>query len=251
MRVLLVEPNDLIAEAFGRQLKNAKIQYARVDAGEVWDLLKGSDGFAADDAVMVGGIPNPVECIALLRRHAVKAPILHVIDRRCTATTVAVLQAGADDVLVKPVVSSEIRARIEARRRRTHGLASNAVVVGRMTVFLDGRDPEIDGVPLRLSRREHAILSVLALHHRRVVSKEHVYESVYGPSDSKPLDKVIDVYLCKLRKKIADATGGGCYIETVYGRGFKLEAPDVAVTAREAPVSPREGFCTARSAPIG
>ena len=101
--------------------------------------------------------------------------------------------------------------------------------VGRLTVFLDGRDPEVGpaggGERLRLSQREHAILGVLASHHRRVVSKEHIYDEVYGLSGADPLDKVIDVYICKLRKKIAEATGGARYIETVYGRGYKFEAP--------------------------
>jgi two-component system cell cycle response regulator CtrA len=202
------------------------MQYDCVDMQELRYLLseKGGGG-VSHKAVIVGSVEDPSGCVSLLRRSEFNAVVLCLLDRRCSTTSVNILRSGADDVLVKPVVGAEICARIEVAYRRAHGLTSNALPVGRLTVFLDGRDPEVDGERLRLSQREHAILSVLALNHRRVVSKEHIYEAVYGLSGLEPLDKVIDVYICKLRKKIATATGGGRYIETVYGRGFKLEAP--------------------------
>ncbi|MBK3773580.1 DNA-binding response regulator [Azospirillum brasilense] len=226
MRAVLVEPNPLIADALGRQLGMGKIRYDRQDWAGLEELLQqqGADGLGYD-AIVLGSVDDPARCVAALRAHQVGAAILCLLDRRCVATTVELLHAGADDVLVKPVVSAEVRARIEVARRRSRGLLSNAVRVGRLTVFLDGRDPEVGGERLRLSQREHAILGVLAAHHRRVVSKEHIYDEVYGLSGADPLDKVIDVYICKLRKKIAEATGGARYIETVYGRGYKFEAP--------------------------
>lgn len=237
MRALLIEPDSGIADAIGRQLDGGKIKHDRMAGDDMRDLLEGrDDGPLGDyDAVIIGGLDRAAECVAMLRGRQVEAAILCLLDRRCATTTVNILRAGADDVLVKPVVSAEIRARIEATRRRSHGLTTNAVHVGRLTVFLDGRDPEVDGNRLHLSQREHAILSVLALNHRRVVSKERIYEAVYGLSGSDPLDKVIDVYICKLRKKIAGVTDGGKYIETVYGRGYKFEAPADDV-AEEAPV---------------
>ena len=226
MQTLLIEPGDLIAKAIGKQLHFSKINYDRIDRDGLRDLLDGQGRIEINhDAIIVGDIGDTAACVAVLRAHGVTAAIICLIERRCADTTAGILRAGADDVLVKPVVSTEIRARLEAIRRRSYGLTSNAVSVGRLTVFLDGRDPEVDGERLRLSQREHAILSVLALNHRRVVSKEHIYDEVYGLSGSDPLDKVIDVYICKLRKKIDLATGGGRYIETVYGRGYKFEAP--------------------------
>lgn len=226
MRALLIEPDDGIAAAIGRQLDGAKIKHDRADAGALRDTQYAADaGLDGYEAIIVGGVADAADIVSVLRNHSVQTAVLCLIERRCTATTVDLLRAGADDVLVKPVVSAEIRARIEATRRRVHGFTTNAVRAGRLTVFLDGRDPEVDGVRLKLSQREHAILGVLALNHRRVVSKEHIYEAVYGLSGSDPIDKVIDVYICKLRKKIAGSTGGGKYIETVYGRGYKFEAP--------------------------
>lgn len=226
MRTLLIEPGDLIAEAIGRQLDLCKVNHDRVGLDGLHDMVNDRGHLALNyNAIIIGEVGDPVGCVSMLRAHQVTAAIVCLIDRRCANTTANILRAGADDVLVKPVVSTEIRARLEAICRRSYGLTSNAVVVGRLTVFLDGRDPEVDGVRLRLSQREHAILTVLALNHCRVVSKEHIYEEVYGLSGSDPLDKVIDVYICKLRKKIDQATGGGRYIETVYGRGYKFEAP--------------------------
>lgn len=219
MRALLIEPNALIAEAIGRQLEAADIEYSVIDAEDAGDVPEGTD------AVIVGAVRHQSDCVSEIRKHSAQSVILCLIERRCAQTVAELLYAGADDVMVKPIVHVEVRARIDAARRRAHGHTSNSVREGLMMIHLDGRDPEIDGVRIHLSQREHAILSVLALHRRRVVAKERIYESVYGMSDYDPLDKVIDVYICKLRKKIADATGGAKYIETVYGRGYKFEAP--------------------------
>ncbi|MCW2239914.1 response regulator transcription factor [Azospirillum canadense] len=256
MRAVLVEPNPLIAEALGRQLGMGKIRYDRLDWPELEELLAEQGGEALGfDAIVLGGLPDPAAAVASLRAQRVTAAVLCLLERRDVAATVALLHAGADDVLVKPVVSAEVRARIEVARRRARGLVSNAVRVGRLTVFLDGRDPNVGGERLRLSQREHAILGVLAAHHRRVVSKEHIYDEVYGLSGADPLDKVIDVYICKLRKKIAEATGGARYIETVYGRGYKFEAPPEHEEPDTPPrllraVTPFKGLVRPPSAPI-
>lgn len=241
MQALLIESGSLIAEAIGRQLDLSKINHDHLDPAAMCDLLNqhGAAEFT-HDAIIIGDVGDTAACVEMLRSHQVTAAIICLIERRCANTTATILRAGADDVLVKPVVSTEIRARLEAIRRRSFGLTTNAVRVGRLTVFIDGRDPDVEGERLHLSQREHAILTVLALNRGRVVSKEHIYEEVYGLSGSDPLDKVIDVYICKLRKKIDLATDGGRYIETVYGRGYRFEAPPDHVTAsRETPAPER------------
>ncbi|HEV7372726.1 response regulator transcription factor [Arenibaculum sp.] len=225
MRVLLIEQDSGIAAAVARELKKTRIDLEITECADTDGLGAGSSGTLDDyDAVVVGGIPDQADQISALRQGGVNSAIVCLLDFRCTASTIELLRNGADDVLVKPINGGEIRARIEAARRRAHGHNTNALTIGRVTAYLDGRDPEVDGVRLRLSHREHAIFTVLALNHRRVVSKERIYEAVYGLSGSDPLDKVIDVYICKLRKKLGQAAGGK-YIETVYGRGYKLEAP--------------------------
>lgn len=235
MRVLLIEQDSGIAAAVARELKKSRIDLEIADGVEVDGPGADSSGPLDDyDAVVVGGIPDQVDQVSSLRNNGVNSAIVCLLDFRCTASTIELLRNGADDVLVKPINGGEIRARIEAARRRVHGHSTNAITIGRVTAYLDGRDPEVDGLRLRLSHREHAIFTVLALNHRRVVSKERIYEAVYGLSGSDPLDKVIDVYICKLRKKLGQAAGGK-YIETVYGRGYKLEAPEEDLDAVPAP----------------
>jgi two-component system cell cycle response regulator CtrA len=243
MRILLIEQNASIAAAIARELKKVQVESEVV----AWDELDTSSiGLGRTrcdyDAVVIGSGANPAATVADLRRDRVRCAVICLLEHRCSASTVRILRAGADDVLVKPINGPEIAARIEAARRRAHGHDTSALTIGRLTAYLDGRDPEIDGVRLRLSQREHAIFTVLALNHRRIVSKERIYEAVYGLSGAETLDKVIDVYICKLRKKLAEATDSGRYIETVYGRGYKLEAPthDDGTRAR-----PPVGFGTA------
>ncbi|WP_114392750.1 response regulator transcription factor [Oleisolibacter albus] len=226
MRVLLIENDRTIAGAISRAVARVGVRCELQSQPEIESLIADKDGNLENyDAILVGGVSTADVFVARLRATVGQTIIVSLLDHRCVASTVQHLRAGADDVLVKPINPQEIEARLHAVRRRTHGHSSPELSVGRLTVYLDGRDPSVDGRRLRLSHREHAIFSVLALNVGRVVSKEKIYESVYTLSGSDPLDKVIDVYICKLRKKIAEATGGDKYIETVYGRGYKFEAP--------------------------
>lgn len=229
MRVLLIENDQTVAGAVARTIERANLRCEVARELDAEGLLQeGAHGFDDYDAILVGDVTNPDNLIGRLRRTVGQTILTSLLERRCVATTITHLRAGADDVLVKPVNAQEIEARLHAVRRRSHGHSSPELQVGRLTVYLDGRDPAVDGRRLRLSHREHAIFSVLALNVGRVISKEKIYEAVYSLSGSDPLDKVIDVYICKLRKKIAEATNGDRYIETVYGRGYKFEAPEAA-----------------------
>lgn len=243
MRVLLIENDRTVAGAVARTIERADLRCEIAQEDEADSLLSEAEhGFDNYDAVLVGTVGAPEALIGRIRRTARQAILVSLLDRRCVASTIGHLGAGADDVLVKPVNAQEIEARLHAVRRRSHGHTSPELTVGRLTVFLDGRDPMVDGRRLRLSHREHAIFSVLALNVGRVVSKEKIYEAVYSLSGSDPLDKVIDVYICKLRKKLAEATGGDKYIETVYGRGYKFEAPEVEEDEVAPPaLAPRAG----------
>lgn len=226
MRVLLIENDQTIAGAISRAIGRVGVRCEQQTQDSVETFIAEKDGSLENyDAILVSSAAGPEAFIARLRAVVGPVIIVSLLAHRCVTSTIQHLRAGADDVLVKPINPQEIEARLHAVRRRAHGHSSPELTVGRLTVFLDGRDPAVDGQRLRLSHREHAIFSVLALNVGRVVSKEKIYETVYTLSGSDPLDKVIDVYICKLRKKIAEATGGDKYIETVYGRGYKFEAP--------------------------
>lgn len=226
MRVLLIENDQTIAGAISRAISRVGVRCEQQSQSSVEIPIAERDGSLENyDAILVSGVTGAETLISRLRAVVGPMIIVSLLEHRCVTSTIQHLRAGADDVLVKPINPQEIEARLHAVRRRSHGHSSPELTVGRLTVFLDGRDPAVDGQRLRLSHREHAIFSILALNVGRVVSKEKIYETVYTLSGSDPLDKVIDVYICKLRKKIAEATGGDKYIETVYGRGYKFEAP--------------------------
>jgi len=176
-------------------------------------------------AIILGGAE--AEEIALsLRSAGVENPILGILDARSSERVVSLLGAGCDDVLYKPAKPREVIARISAIARRINGHTGGFAMLGDMRIFFDGREPEIGGQPLKLSAREHAIFTHLALKAGKVVSKDSIFGAVYGMQTKMPFDKVIDVYICKIRKKIKAVTGGPEYIETVYGRGYKLAAPE-------------------------
>jgi two-component system cell cycle response regulator CtrA len=163
--------------------------------------------------------------IAALRAAGCNNPVIVMRDFRNSRQTAQSLDAGADDDVVIPLKAIELRSRINSITRRSHGHAAESVVVGEVTAYFDGRDPEVAGMVVKLSRREHAIFQQLALNAERVVSKAAIYDAVYGMAEDQPFDKVIDVYICKIRKKIdAAAPSGHNYIETVHGRGYKFSA---------------------------
>ncbi|TGD61866.1 response regulator transcription factor [Tabrizicola sp. WMC-M-20] len=173
---------------------------------------------------------DPLARIRAVRLAGCRNPLLVLRDARNAAATSQALDAGADDVMVLPLKTVELVARIRSITRRAYGHAAESVTVGEVTAFFDGRDPQISGGRLKLSSREHAIFQHLALNANRVISKGAIYDAIYGMRDDQPFDKVIDVYICKLRKKIAGASAEGRqYIETVPGRGYSFAAASAHV----------------------
>lgn len=138
----------------------------------------------------------------------------------------ALLNAGADDVMVTPADPAEMLARLSAVTRRSHGIPAEAIELSDLTIYMDGRHPEVAGQSLPLSAREYQILRYLALNAGRVVPKAAIYDALYALCPMPPFDKIIDVYICRLRAKFAkSAAQGGRFIKTVPGRGYLLTAP--------------------------
>ena len=172
---------------------------------------------------LLADLPDTPEIVARMRAAGARNPVLVLRDFRNSRAAAKMLDLGADDDLVVPVKAIELRSRINAITRRSHGHTAESVTIGEVTAYFDGRDPEVAGQRIKLSRREHAIFQQLALNACKVISKAAIYDAVYGMADEQPFDKVIDVYICKIRKKIDTAAPSGHqYIETVHGRGYKL-----------------------------
>jgi len=164
------------------------------------------------------------EVLKNLRSAKVETPILILSGLSDIKDKIKGLGLGADDYLIKPFDKSELVARIQAIVRRSQGHAHSEIVTGKIRVNLDSRTVEVAGKPLHLTGKEYGILELLSLRKGSTLTKEQFLNHLYGGMDE-PEVKIIDVFICKLRKKIQDAANGDNYIETVWGRGYVLRDP--------------------------
>ena len=173
------------------------------------------------------------EVLRKLRMARVEVPILILTGQEGTEAKLKGFGAGADDFLTKPFDREELIARIHAIVRRSKGHAQSIIQTGRIAVNLDAKTVEADGVPVHLTGKEYQMLELLSLRKGSTLTKEMFLNHLYGGMDE-PEVKIIDVFICKLRKKLASATGGENYIETVWGRGYVLREPVAARSAASA-----------------
>ena len=221
MRVLLIEDDVSIAQSIELMLKSETLNVCTTDLGEEGvDLGKLYD---YDIILLDLNLPDMsgYEVLRSLRLAKVKTPILILSGLAGIQDKVKGLGFGADDYLTKPFHRDELVARIHAIVRRSEGHAESVVTCGDLTVRLDAKQAEIAGRPVSLTRKEYGMLELMALRKGSPLTKEMFLNQLYGGMDE-PDPKIIDVFMCKLRKKLAEASGGQHYIETVWGRGYVL-----------------------------
>jgi len=221
MRVLLIEDDSSMAKSIEMMLKSEGFVCDTTDLGE--DGLEIGKLYDYDIIVLDLLLPDidGYEVLRRLRSARVNTPILILSGLADTEKKVKGLGFGADDYLTKPFQKSELIARIQAIVRRSKGHSESIIRTGRLSVNLDTRVVEVDNQPLHLTGKEYAILELLSLRKGTTLTKEMFLNHLYGGIDEPEL-KIIDVFICKLRKKIATATHGEHYIETVWGRGYVL-----------------------------
>ena len=221
MRVLLVEDDTTTAKSIELMLKNEGFIIDTTDLGE--DGLEIGKLYDYDIILLDIMLPDidGYEVLRRLRDARVETPILILSGLTELDNKIKGLGFGADDYLTKPFDKRELLARIQAIVRRSKGHAQNIINTGRLSVNLDARTVEVDGQPLHLTGKEYGILELLSLRKGTTLTKEMFLNHLYGGMDE-PEVKIIDVFICKLRKKLSDATGGENYIETVWGRGYVL-----------------------------
>jgi len=233
MRVLLVEDDSSTAKSIEMILKSEGYIIEATDLGE--DAYELGKFYEYDIIILDLMLPDMhgYEVLKKLRSDKVNVPILILSGLAELDSKIKGLGFGADDYLTKPFDKQELIARIKAIVRRSQGHAQSQIKIGRVTVNLDSRTVEVDGKPVHLTGKEYGILELLALRKGTTLTKEMFLNHLYGGMDE-PEVKIIDVFICKLRKKLEQAAGGENYIETVWGRGYVLREPPAAEKAKAA-----------------
>ncbi|RED11387.1 response regulator transcription factor CtrA [Pontivivens insulae] len=224
MRILLVEDDPATARNIELMLANANFNVYATDLGEEGiDLARLYD---YDLMILDLNLPDMHghDVLRKLRLSKVETPILILSGMDDADTKIKGFGFGADDFLPKPFHREELVARIHAIVRRSKGHSQSLIETGLVTVNVDAKTVEVAGKSVHLTGKEYQMLELLSLRKGTTLTKEMFLNHLYGGMDEPEL-KIIDVFICKLRKKIAQATGGETYIETVWGRGYVLRDP--------------------------
>jgi two-component system cell cycle response regulator CtrA len=224
MRVLLIEDDGATAQSIELMLKSDGFNVYTTDLGEEGvDLGKVYD---YDIILLDLNLPDMTgfDVLKSLRVAKVNTPILILTGQGDIETKVRGLGFGADDYMTKPFHKDELVARIHAIVRRSKGHSQSVITTGDLVVNLDAKTVEVAGQRVHLTGKEYQMLELLSLRKGTTLTKEMFLNHLYGGMDEPEL-KIIDVFICKLRKKLAAATDGEHYIETVWGRGYVLRDP--------------------------
>ena len=227
MRILLVEDDSSMASSIELLLSQEGFNVYTTDLGEEGvDLGKLYD---YDLIVLDLNLPDMsgYEVLKQLRVSKISTPILILSGLSQIENKVRGFGFGADDYMTKPFNKDEFVARIHAIIRRSKGHSQSIITTGKVKVNLDAKTVEVDGQRVHLTGKEYQMLELLSLRKGTTLTKEMFLNHLYGGLDEPEL-KIIDVFICKLRKKLANASEGRNFIETVWGRGYVLREPHEA-----------------------
>ncbi|CUH40550.1 Cell cycle response regulator CtrA [Jannaschia seosinensis] len=225
MRILLVEDDPTTSKSIEMMLGSANLNVYSTDMGEEGiDLAKLYD---YDLILLDLNLPdiNGHDVLKQLRMSRIETPILILSGSDDTESKIRGFGVGADDYMTKPFHRDELIARIHAIVRRSKGHSQSIIRTGSVAVNLDAKSVEVNDKPVHLTGKEYQMLELLSLRKGTTLTKEMFLNHLYGGMDEPEL-KIIDVFICKLRKKLSEATGGETHIETVWGRGYVLRDPE-------------------------
>ena len=228
MHILLVEDNPVAAKSIELKLTAEGHNVFVTDLGE--DAIELADVYDYDVMLLDLELADMtgLEVLRALRLKRIKTPVIMVTAAGDVDTKVLALSAGADDFITKPFHKAEMAARINAVVRRSRGHSESIIRTGNIALNIDTRSAEVAGIPVHLTPSEYKVLELLSLRKNTVLTKEMCLNHLYNGL-REPEVKIIDVFVCKLRKKLAQATEGASAIETVWGGGYML---------RDTPASP-------------
>ena len=224
-RILIIEDEESIAELEKDYLELSGFEVEIESKGDVG--LKRALEEEFDLYILDLMLPdmNGYEVLKRLRSAKIETPVLILSGLTEPDKKVKGLGYGADDYLTKPFDRAELLARIQAVVRRSKGHANSVIRTGDVEVNLDTQTVSVNGETLHLTGKEYGIMELLSLRKGSTLNKDQFLNHLYGGIDEPEL-KIIDVFICKLRKKLEKASGGKNYIETVWGRGYVLRDPD-------------------------
>jgi len=233
MRILLIEDDSATAQSIRLILKSENFKLYSTYLGEEGADL--GELYNFDLILLDLNLPDVsgFEVLRSLRVSKVETPILILSGITRTEDKVRGLGFGADDYMTKPFHKDELVARIHAIVRRSKDHVQSVIQTGDLVLDLDSKTVELNGARVHLTNKEYQMAELLSLRKGMTLTKEMFLNHLYGGMDEPDL-KIIDVFICKLRKKLADASNGKSYIETVWGRGYVLRAP----TKDDAQISP-------------
>ncbi len=224
MHILVVEDDPAVSHSIELMLRSENCTVHTTDLGE--EGLELAKLNAYDIIFLDLNLPDlsGYEALHPLRAANVNTPVLILSGLASTADKVKGFGFGANDYVTKPFHKDELLARVQAVMRRSQGPTDAVVRCGDLVVNVDAQRAEIAGQPVPLTGKEYQMLELLALRKGMTISKDMFLSHLYGGMDEPEL-KIIDVFMCKLRKKLAAVSGGADYIETVWGRGYMLREP--------------------------
>jgi two-component system cell cycle response regulator CtrA len=226
MRILLIEDDEAVARSIELLVGSDGVSIYTTDLGQQGIDLSKLSGY--DIILLDLQLPDMsgFDVLKAMRSSKVQTPVLVLSGNANIEAKVEALGSGADDYITKPFHKDEFLARIQAVARRSKGPSQSVVTTGKLSVNLDAKTADINGAPLHLTGKEYQILEVLSLRKGTTLTKDSLLNHIYGGMDV-PAEKIIDVFICKLRKKLNVLCGGANYIETVWGQGFVLRDPEV------------------------
>ena len=236
MRILLIEDDPATSKSIELMLGHANFNVYTTDLGEEGiDLAKLYDYDLILLDLVLPDI-NGHDVLRQLRVARIDTPILILSGETDTENKMRWFGSGADDYLTKPFHREELIARIHAIIRRSKGHSQSIIKTGDIEVNLDGKTVEVRGNTVHLTGKEYQMLELLSLRKGTTLTKEMFLNHLYGGMDEPEL-KIIDVFICKLRKKLSEATGRENHIETVWGRGYVLRDPKPDDAAQDMAIS--------------
>ena len=226
-RILIVEDEESFSDALSYSLRKEGYEVAVANTGDrglAVFQVHGADLVLLD--LMLPGMSGTDVCREIRKTSSV--PVIMLTAKADSTDVVEGLESGADDYMTKPFHKDELIARTHAVVRRSKGHAQAIIHTGEIAVNLDAKTVEVNGHRVHLTGKEYQMLELLSLRKGTTLTKEMFLNHLYGGMDEPEL-KIIDVFICKLRKKLATAADGKHYIETVWGRGYVLRDPSESV----------------------